>query len=168
MELNFLYWLQSIRFETLDKIMVFIFSTIVGDKGQFWVYLGIILLLFKKTRKWGIGLLLSYLLSYFLCDGILKDLIARPRPCAVDESVVLLVKRSTSYSCPSVHAAIAFASAYSIFIHNKKFGIVALIFALLVALSRLYFFVHYPSDVLFGAIIGILIAIITNKIINKL
>lgn len=167
MELNILYAIQALRNPELDRIMTLIFSTIVGDKGQIWVYLGIVLFLFPKSRKCGAAILLSYLLSYFVADNLLKELIARPRPCAVDETVELLVKRSTSYSCPSVHSAIGFASAGSLYLYNKKAGVVALVFALLVAFSRLYFFVHYPSDVIFGAIIGIVIAIIVRKMLKQ-
>jgi len=166
MELDILYFIQSLRNPELDSIMVKIFSDIVGDKGQIWVYLGIIALLFPKTRKCGATMLVSYLLSYFLCDGILKELIARPRPCAVDETIELLVKRSTSYSCPSVHSAIAFASSFAAYMHNKKVGIPLLIFAGLVAFSRLYFFVHYPTDVAFGAIIGCIIAYVVYKLLK--
>jgi len=166
MEFNILYFIQSLRTPELDRIMVLIFSTIVGDKGQIWVYLGIIALIFPKTRKCGAAMLLSYLLAYFLCDGILKDLFARPRPCAIDETVELIVKRSTSYSMPSVHSALAFASSMSVYLKNRKVGILFLIFALMVALSRLYFFVHFPTDILAGAVIGSIIACIVDKLLN--
>jgi len=154
MEMNILYWIQGLHTPALDSAMDLIFNTIVGDKGQFWVYLGILLLILPKTRRCGVAVLLGYLLAYFIGDGILKNLIARPRPCAVDETVELLVKRPTSYSCPSVHSALAFASAAAVFFHHKKIGIAALAFAALVGLSRMYFFVHYPTDVLFGAAMG--------------
>lgn len=167
MEMNIMYWIQNLHTPVLDQIMVFIFNDIVGSKGEFWVILGTLLFLFPKTRKTGVCLLASYLLAYVLGDGLLKDLIARPRPCAVDESVALLVKRSTSYSCPSVHSMIAFASASAIFWYHKKLGIAALVFAALVALSRLYFFVHFPTDVLFGAALGFLIGTAVSLMMKK-
>jgi len=165
MELTILHAIQSIRFPLLDQIMVFIFNDIVGDKGQLWVYVGILLLIFPKTRKCGICVLLSYLLAYVTGD-ILKDLIARPRPFMVDDTVSLLIKKSTSYSCPSVHSALAFASASSIYQRFKKPGTFVLIFAALVAFSRMYSFVHYPSDILFGAVLGIAVGFVVKKLVK--
>ena len=154
MEMNILYALQNWHDPVLDKLMVTLFSTIIGDKGQLWAILGILLLFFKKTRKCGICVLLSYALAFVVGDFILKDFIARPRPCHADETVALLIKRPSSFSCPSVHTALAFAATMSVFLWNRKAGIPALVFAALVGFSRLYFFVHYPTDVLFGAILG--------------
>jgi len=131
------------------------------------VYLGVLALVFPKTRKCGITMLLSYFLAYFIGDNILKDLIARPRPCMVDETIELLVKRPSSYSCPSVHSAIGFAAAMSVYLYNKKAGIPILVFALLVGFSRMYFFVHYPTDVIFGAILGVVVAIIVKYLIKQ-
>jgi len=168
MDMNILYLIQKLRTPGLDKAMVLIFNTIVGSKGQLWVYLGVLLLLTKKTRKCGICVLISYLLAYFIGDNLLKDLIARPRPCAVDETIALIVSKPSSYSCPSVHSALAFASAFSVFRHHKGFGIAALIFAGMVAFSRLYFFVHYPTDVLFGAVLGIVIAWCVCELTGKI
>ena len=91
---------------------------------------------------------------YFIGDGILKDLIARSRPCMIDETVELLIKRPTSYSCPSVHSMLAFASGSAVFWYHKKTGIAALVFAALIGFSRMYFFVHFPTDVLFGSVLG--------------
>jgi len=167
MELNILYAIQNLHCEWLDNVMVVVFNTIVGDKGQIWVWLGIAALIFPKTRKVGIGMLLSYLLAYFIGDGLLKDLIARPRPCMVDETVELLVKRPSSFSCPSVHSALAFACVTAIFINYKKVGIIFLVFAALIAFSRMYFFVHYPTDVLFGAVLGVVVAIVVSLAVDK-
>jgi len=168
MELSILHAIQNIRTPGLDKIMVLIFSTIVGSNGQIWVYLGILAFLFPKTRRCGICMLVSYLLAYFLCDNILKELIARPRPFVVDDSVSMLVKKSSSFSCPSVHSALAFATASAVFFKRKDVGIAALIFAALVGFSRLYFFVHYPTDVLLGAVIGFFIGWFVTKMSERL
>lgn len=171
MELNILYQIQSIRSDFLDSVMVAVFNNIVGSIGEIWIILGIILLLIPKTRKTGICVLISYGLAYFIGDIILKDLIARPRPCAIDETIELIIKRPTSFSCPSVHSMLAFASASAVFRFHKKAGIAVLVFAALVGLSRLYFFVHFPTDVLFGAIlgfaIGTAICFIAKKIDRK-
>ena len=155
MEFDILYLIQNyLRTNTIDQIMVKIFNDFVGAKGEIWIILGILLLVFPKTRKTALCLLSAYIISYFLGDGVLKNLIARPRPCVLKDNVALLIGCPTSYSCPSVHSMLAFASASSIFWFHKKTGVVALVFAAMVAFSRLYFFVHFPTDVLLGAVLG--------------
>lgn len=114
-----------------------------------------ILLIIPKTRKCGAAVLLSYVVSFLIGNEWLKDLITRPRPCAVDDTVMLIVKKPGSFSCPSVHAYLAFSSAMAIFHYYRKAGMGVLVFAALVGFSRMYFFVHYPTDVLFGAALGI-------------
>lgn len=167
MEMTILQIIQGWHNPVLDKIMVTVFSTIVGAKGQIWIVLGLILLLLPKTRKCGACVLVSYCLAYFIGDDILKGLIGRVRPCNVDTSVALLVARSSSCSCPSVHSMLAFASSVSVFMYYKKAGIIAIIFASLIGFSRLYFFVHYSTDVLFGALLGTLIAYGVCKLMKK-
>ena len=149
-----LYGIQGLHTPALDSAIRLIFDTLVGSKGQLWPILGALLLIFPKTRRCGAAVILGYGLAFLVGDVILKNLIARPRPCAVDETVALLVARPGSYSCPSVHTALAFAAAAAVFFHHKKPGVAVLIFAALVGFSRLYFFVHYPTDVLFGAVLG--------------
>lgn len=168
MEFDFLYSLQNMHCEWLDKLMVMVFNDIVGSKGQLWAILGIILLVIPKTRKAGISVILSYAFAFLIGDVILKDLIARPRPCAIDETVTLLISRPTSFSCPSVHSMLAFASATAVFWFHKKSGIAALIFAALVGFSRMYFFVHFPTDVLFGAVLGFAIGTAVNCIVKRI
>lgn len=167
MELNILYGFQKLHSSFLDPIVVTVFNTIVGSKGQMWLLLGALLLIFPKTRKTGVCVLISYALAYFIGDVLLKNWIARPRPCAVDETVSLIVSRPSSYSCPSVHSMLAFASAAAVFGFHKKAGIAVLVFAALVGLSRLYFFVHYPTDVLFGAVLGFAIGTGVCLLYNK-
>lgn len=158
MELSILHFIQGMHTPALDSLMIFIFNTLVGPKGQLWIVVGVVLALIPKTRKCGISVLVAYFLSMLIGDKILKDLIARPRPCAVDETVALIVKKPGSFSCPSVHTYLAFASATSIFYYFRKAGIATFVFAALVGFSRLYFFVHYPTDVLFGAVLGVITA----------
>ena len=167
MDFNILYAIQNIRTPMLDKIFVTI-SSIPGDYGQMWVVLGVLLLLFKKTRKCGLVMIASYLLVYGVGQYVLKDLIARPRPCHIDETIELLVKKPSSYSCPSTHSAWAFAATTSVYLFNKKYGLLTYIFSSLVAFSRMYLFVHFPSDVLLGIVLGIIFAILVKKLINKM
>ena len=168
MELNILYAIQSIHNPVLDQIMITVFNTLVGSLGQLWVVAGLVLLVIPKTRKCGAAVLLSYFVSFLIGNEWLKDLIARPRPCAVDDTVQLIVKKPSSFSCPSVHTYLAFSSAMAIFHYYKKSGIGVFVFAALVGFSRMYFFVHYPTDVLFGAVLGIATAFVVCVLLDKL
>ena len=98
----------------------------------------------------------------------LKDLIARPRPCAVDSTVALIVKKPGSFSCPSVHTYLAFSSAMAISHYYRKAGIGVYAFAAMVGFSRMYFFVHYPTDVLFGAILGVVTAFAVCWLLDRI
>lgn len=167
MEMTILQLIQSWHNPILDKVMVLVFNDFVGAKGEMWLILGIVLFLVPKTRKCGICVIISYTLAFYVGDGILKELIGRVRPCNVDTSVSLIVKRPSSYSCPSVHSMLDFASAVPIFLHYRKIGIVALIFGALIGFSRMYFFVHYPSDVIFGLILGSLIGYLVYRLSGK-
>ena len=167
MELSILQTIQSLHNPVLDQIMVTVFNDLVGSRGQLWIVAGLALLLFPKTRKCGAAVLLSYAVSYLIGNEWLKDWIARPRPCAVDETVVLIVKKPGSFSCPSVHTYLAFSSAMALYHYHKKVGIGILVFAALVGFSRMYFFVHYPTDVLFGAVLGIVTAFAVCWLLDK-
>ena len=147
--------------------MVTVFNSMVGSLGQLWIVVGAVLLLHPKTRRCGAAVLLSYAVSFLIGNEWLKDLIARPRPCAVDEAVSLIVKRPSSFSCPSVHTYLAFSSAMAICHYFKKAGIGVFAFAAMVGFSRMYFFVHYPTDVLFGAALGIATALAVCRILDK-
>lgn len=167
MELSILYAIQTLHNPGLDAVMVNVFNKMVGSLGQLWIVVGIVLLVIPKTRKCGVAVLLSYVVSFLIGNECLKDLIARPRPCAVDETVQLIVKKPGSFSCPSVHTYLAFSSAMAIFHYYKKAGVGVFVFAALVGFSRMYFFVHYPTDVLFGAVLGIVTAFVVCRLLDK-
>ena len=160
-ELSFLYAIP--RTELLDTIFLVI-TKISGSYGQLWVFLGLALLIPKKTRTTGIAVLLSWVFVSVFCHYVLKNLIDRPRPCDVDMAFALLVDRPAGSSFPSAHSAQAFAAATAIFAKYKKAGIAALVAAALVAFSRLYMFVHFPTDVLCGVVLGILVGIAAYRI----
>lgn len=168
MEFNILYWIQGLRSEFLDMAMSTVFDKIVGSIGQIWIVVGVILLIFKKTRRTGICVLAAYGLSFLLGDTVLKHLVARPRPCALDETVALIVKRPTSFSFPSVHTAFAFSAATVIAHSHKKAAVWVFLAAALIGFSRMYFFVHFPSDVLAGLVLGVLIGIAVNAVADAL
>lgn len=166
MDFKILYALQSIRTPFLDSLWLFI-TNMAGSMGEFWLIVGALLLIFRKTRKWGFSVLLSYALVFVVGQFVLKDLIARSRPCHLDETIQLLVSRPSSYSCPSTHTAWAFGAAASLFMNNKKAGIGACVVAALIGFSRMYLFVHFPTDVLAGVALGILMGLIAAFAINK-
>ena len=156
-EFSLLYALQEIHNPILDEIMLFITS--LADVGWFWIALGIIFLVLKKHRKMGLQLLVSMLCTLIIGNLILKNIFARPRPCDIDTAVQLLISRPHGHSFPSGHSINSMSAAVAIFLNNKKFGIPALILATLIGFSRLYLFVHFPTDVLVGFVVAILVAI---------
>lgn len=156
-EFSILYALQEIHNPVLDQIMLFITS--LGDDGWFWLAIGTVCLAFKKHRKMGLQLLLSMLCTFIIGNLVIKNLVARPRPCDIDAAVNLLISRPHGHSFPSGHSINSMVAAVALFLNNKKIGIPALIIATLIGFSRLYLFVHFPTDVLAGFAIAILVAI---------
>lgn len=164
MDLGILQWingnLHSVPF--LNHLIKYI--TYLGEYGAIWILAAILFVVFKKTRKMGIVLAIALAVDYIIINLILKNVVNRTRPYFVDsslmdfaESINLYLPKDTSF--PSGHAAIAFVSATVILCFNKKYGIIALILAFLISLSRIYLCVHYPTDVLAGMVFGIVIGL---------
>ena len=98
---------------------------------------------------------------------LLKQLVDRPRPCQIDQAFALLVERPTSPSFPSTHTAWAFGTATAIFMKFRKAGAAAFVAAALIAFSRLYLFQHFPTDVLFGILMGVILGIVSAKLCDR-
>lgn len=156
MEFGFLYFLQGLHTPLVDKLMVLVTS--LGDHGLFWILLGLVLFAIPRTRLMGGCMLASIAIGFLLGNVVLKNLAARERPCWLDPTVQLLVRVPKDYSFPSGHTLVSFEGAVTIFLFNRKWGIPALMLAVLIGFSRLYLFVHFPTDVLGGAVLGIVIA----------
>ena len=165
-ELDLLHWFQSIHNTFLDLVVPKV--TMLGDGGWFWIVVTLLLLIIPSYRKIGLQAAISLILTVIICNVILKPSIMRCRPCWLEPDVQLLVKIPHDYSFPSGHSNASFAVATAIFSRNKKIGVPALILAVAIAISRLYVFVHWPTDVIAGSIIGICGGIVSYYIVNKI
>ena len=151
----------------MDTIMPVITS--LGNSGIVWILITIVLIAMKRYRKYGYMLALALIITLVVGNITLKPLIARTRPFdANDLESILLIEAPTDYSFPSGHTMSSFAAAIVLIYMDKKVGIIAMILAVLIAFSRLYLYVHYPSDVFAGMILGILSAIISIKLLSKI
>lgn len=164
-----LRWLmETFSHPVLDKIMIFVSS--LGNKGMIWIAIGILLLLFgvknKKRRNSGLLVLLSLAVNFLACNVILKPLVDRTRPYYVLEYTPLIPPVGDP-SFPSGHTSASFAAATAIYCINKKWGIAAYLLAAVMGFSRLYLGVHFPTDVLFGAVVGMVAAKIVVYIFWK-
>lgn len=154
MELQILDWIQKLRTPGLDFFMVQI--TRLGDKGMIWLILAAMLIIIPKTRKSGGILAAALIIDILLCNGILKHLFGRIRPCEVNQAVQLLVPRPDDFSFPSGHTAASFCAVTALFLcRERMLWKVSLFLAVLIAFSRLYLYVHYPTDILGGVLFGI-------------
>ena len=144
------------------------FITHLGDEGYLWIAMGVVLLFFKKTRPIGFTVLVSLLLDFLTINVVLKELVARPRPFVVNEIIEPLVGGVSPYrSFPSGHSGGSFAAMFALYRWvPKKIGIPALFLASLVALSRLYVGVHYPTDILAGFVIGFVCSALAYAVVK--
>ena len=151
----------------MDYIMPVITS--FGEYGIFWIAVSLSLVLIKKTRRCGIACCGAILTSFIVGNILLKHIVARARPCWLEpDYLTMLVAVPKDFSFPSGHSMISFTAATVLFCYNKKLGIPALVLAALIAFSRLYLFVHFPTDVLVGTLIGIGIGIASYIVVNKI
>ena len=165
MELNILDWFQTLHTPILDKIMTSI--TKLGDAGIFWIILTLLFLIIPKMRKTGIIMAAALIMDLLICNVAVKNLAARTRPYDVNTSVQLLVAKLHDYSFPSGHTAASFASVTALYLAGeKKLWKPAL--ACLIAVSRLYLYVHYPTDVLGGMVFGILAGYVGYRLVKFL
>lgn len=151
-EMQILDGIQSLRTPFLDMLM-----PVVSKAAILWFLLPVLLFIRKDTRKASWIVLAAIVLDVVLCNGLLKNLIQRVRPCDVNQAVTLLVARPTDYSFPSGHTALSFAAVSGLWESGKRktWRIPLLVIACVVAFSRLYLYLHYPTDILAGIAVGI-------------
>ena len=174
-EIDFLKWIDNTLHGSEIVNQIVKYFSVLNDMGLFCILIGVLLVISKKYRKFGVLMLISLLVGWILNDLILKNAIGRPRPFEKDAQLSdfvysMFVRNeklgflnnfiggkvpSIGKSMPSGHSYLAFNGAVFLFlVDRKKFGTPALIVASLMALSRLFLCVHYPTDVLVGSLLG--------------
>jgi undecaprenyl-diphosphatase len=165
-EWRFLDFLQeSIRAPWLDVVMKVI--TTLGNGGILWIVTAVVLLFFRRLRPTGILMLLSLLSGAVVGNLFLKNVVARARPCWIKPEVNILIDVPTGYSFPSGHTLSSFAGGTALALGEKRAAPGALVLAALIAFSRLYLYVHFPSDVFVGMLLGVGLACLWHFTLNK-
>ena len=166
-DLPVLDWIQAnMQSGFMDKFMPFI--TKFGDHGTSWMIVAALLFLFPKTRKTGLGMAIAMMIGLLVCNVTLKPLVGRIRPydlqAELGVAIQLLGERMHDFSFPSGHTIASFEAAVVMLKNSKKLGIPAMILAVLISFSRLYLYVHYPTDVIASIILGTLFALIGDAL----
>ena len=171
-DLPILDWIQlHLANPVLDFLMPII--TLLGDAGIFWIACAVILAFTKKYRKIGFGMAIALALGLLVCNIILKPSVARPRPYDFQlehfgREIALLIEAQHDFSFPSGHTIASFEACTVMLLGSKKLGIPATLLAILIAFSRTYLYVHYPTDVIASVILGTLFGIIGYLVTHKL
>jgi len=170
-DLPILDWIQAnLQSGFMDKFMPFI--TVFGDAGIFWMIWAAVLFLFPKTRKTGLGMAIAMMIGLLVCNVTLKPLVARIRPydlqAELGVAIQLLCEAQHDFSFPSGHTIASFEACTVLMLADKKMGIPATILAFLIAFSRLYLYVHYPTDVIVSIILGIILGFIGYAIAKRI
>ncbi len=167
--------LDWIRAHLTCPVLDAFFSTVthLADAGILWIVLAVVLLAIRRHRKAGIAMALALAMGLLLCNLIMKPLFGRIRPYDYQlqqwgQVIPLLIQAESDYSFPSGHTIASFESATVLLLYNRKWGIAAMVMASLIAFSRLYLYVHYPTDVLCSVILGVGIAIAADRLTQKL
>lgn len=170
-DLPILDWIQAhMTNGVMDVVMPVI--TLFGDGGVFWIICAVLLLILPKTRKIGLGMAFALTMGLLICNCLLKPIIARPRPYDFQleyygKEIFLLTEALHDYSFPSGHTIASFECCTVLLKNDKRLGIPALILAILIAFSRLYLYVHYPTDVLMSVVLGTIFGLLGNLLAKK-
>ena len=171
-DLPILDWIQAhLQSGLMDTIMPII--TLFGDAGIFWMICATLLLFTRKHRRTGLGVWFALAIGLLVCNIILKPAVGRIRPYDFQEEhfkivIDLLIDKQHDFSFPSGHTIASFEACTVLLLNSKLMGIPALILAIAIAFSRLYLYVHYPTDVIFSLFAGILFGLIGNLIAKKI
>ncbi len=154
-ELPVLDWIAvHCRTPGLDSVVPWI--TYLGSFGAIWIVLALVLLCRKSQRSYGVQIALALIFSLILCNLILKNAVDRVRPFELAGISELLVPLPDDASFPSGHTSASFAAATVLLLERHPLRWPVLVLACLIALSRLYLYVHFPTDVAAGVLLGVL------------
>ncbi|MEE8722019.1 MAG: phosphatase PAP2 family protein [Eggerthellaceae bacterium] len=175
-ELVLLDWIQQVlRTPLLDQLMVAVSTA--GNLGAIWVVLGCCLAATKRYRRVGIAVIVAVGLAGVATELVIKPLVMRPRPCEVNTAVTLLVSMPHGSSFPSGHTCAAFAACGALLFGRRSAGFgkpsigftaTVGVLAAVMGFSRLYLYVHYPTDVLAGCALGIVLGYLAVKLVERL
>ena len=170
-DLPILDWIQAnLQSAALDTLMPII--TMFGDAGIFWIVCSVILMLLPKTRRIGFGMAFALAMGLVVCNMTLKPLVGRIRPYDLQETlgvtINLLIDKQHDFSFPSGHTIASFEACTVMMLGSRKLGIPATLLAILIAFSRLYLYVHYPTDVIASVILGTLFGVIGYLVTHKI
>ena len=172
-ELDFmiLEMIQGIRNPVLDKLMSFI--THLGNAGAIWILIAVLFIIRRKTRVSGIKIAAALLLGFVIGTLGMKHFFMRERPFTFEAALITLENLiisapSDRYSFPSGHTLSSFTSAWLVLMYNRKLGTAAIILASLISFSRMYLYVHFPSDILGAVILSVPIALASDWIVDKI
>ncbi len=170
-DLPILDWIQAhLQSGFMDFFMKYI--TYFGEYGIFWIGVALVLCFLPKYRKTGASMLLALILGVLVCNVILKPLVGRIRPYDFQmehfgREIPLIIRAQHDASFPSGHAIACFEAAVPLFAQDKKWGIAALVLSVLVSVSRLYLYLHYPTDVLVAIVLGVGLALLSMWVVDK-
>ena len=168
-EFAFLDWLYQFRNPVMNTISIFF--DYAGAHGEIWIAFTAVLLAFRRTRRAGLAMALALGLYMLAGHCALKPLFARPRPCDLQPEMLTLVARPHGWSFPSGHTASAFAAAFALWLQNRRLGVPALVLAGFISFTRMYLYVHFPTDILGGVALGLAVgacgSLLADKTSNK-
>ena len=168
-ELAVLDWIQGhLRCGFLDVVLPA--ASWTCNHGELWILLALALLASKKYRRIGLSMGCALLLDLICCNLVLKPLVGRIRPFSINPGVELLIAPPADASFPSGHTAASFAAAAALWRASGSpwAGGGAVLLAAVIAYSRLYLYVHWPSDVLGGALLGTALGYLAPRLVQFL
>lgn len=183
MELQILDFIQTLRTPAGDAIMPLISS--LGNAGIIWIILAAVMIIIPRTRICGFVLAAALLVDLGLVNGILKNIFARVRPYDVNTAIQLLIDKPSDFSFPSGHTAASFTCTVALYLSGtrkhflripvlpddknvRKLWVPVLVLSVVIAFSRMYLYVHYPTDILGGMAAGVVAGILGYLIVYKI